>query len=98
MKRKYIKDKGSIFNTKPVYQKNNVTSRLVKIEQQTTSIKNSVKNIIEIILLIMLLVAIISLVIITVYHYATIPHLFKIILLNLFIVLPTIILPIISKL
>lgn len=98
MKRKYIKDKGSIFNTNKVYQKNNATSRLVKIEQQTTSIKNSIKNIIEIILLIMLSISIISLIIITVYHYAAIPHLFKIMLLNLFIALPTIILPIISKL
>lgn len=98
MQRKYIKDKSTIFNTNQVYQKNNATSRLEKLEQQTTSIKNSVKNIIEIILLIMLLISIISLVIITVYHYAAIPHLFKIVLLNLFIVLPTIILPIISKL
>lgn len=43
MKIKHIKDKSSIFNTNQVYQKNNATSRLAKIEQQTTSIKNSVK-------------------------------------------------------
>lgn len=77
MKIKYIKDTNTISNTNQVYQKNNATSRLIKIEQQTTSIKNSIKNIIEIILLMMLLVAIISLIIITVYYYVAIPYFFK---------------------